>query len=74
MITLKLFPTLRAYLPPGRASCESFTVDPAEIGKQDIRVRDLIAYLELPENKVHMTIVNGTMIRNFNHKIEDRDT
>ncbi len=73
MITVKLFPTLRDYRPSGAPSREAFTLDLAEWPGEIVRIHDVISFLKIPSNKVHVAIVNGKIVRDFDVIIKDGD-
>jgi hypothetical protein len=58
-ITVKVFHTLKRYLPPQWADKAEFTVSLEEIPAETKTVRSLIAYLKLPEKKIGQVILNG---------------
>jgi hypothetical protein len=73
MITVKLFPTLRDYRPSGAPPREAFTLDLAEWPGKVVRINDVITFLKIPSNKVHIAIVNGKIVRDFDVIVKDGD-
>ena len=73
MITVKVFPTLRVYLPPEILVNAGFPLELPDLGRENVRVKDLIDHLKIPKEKVNMAIINGKITRDFNQSIKDGD-
>ncbi|MFC1532410.1 MoaD/ThiS family protein [Thermodesulfobacteriota bacterium] len=73
MITVKVFPTLRSFLPPHIPIGAEFPLDLASLNRETASIEDLITYLNIPEEKVNMAIINGEIVRNFSQGIKDSD-
>ena len=73
MITVKVFPTLRTYLPPEISLKAEFTMELSDMGREKVCVEDLIDYLRIPRGKINMAIINGKITRDFNQAIKDGD-
>jgi molybdopterin converting factor small subunit len=73
MITVKLFPTLRDYSPPGTAPGGRFTIDMSAFGGEVASVGELLAYLRIPPGKVNMAIINGIIVRDVEATLKSGD-
>lgn len=73
MITVRVFPTLRSFLPPGLSGSAEFPLDLTALDMKTVHVKDLIAHLKIPSEKVNMAIINGKIISDLNHTIKEGD-
>ena len=73
MITVKVFPTLRSFLPPKMPGNAEFFVDLSDFGKETGSIEELVTHLGIPVREVHMVILNGQILRNFDRVLEDGD-
>ena len=73
MITVKVFPTLRSFLPPEIPGGAEFSLSLSALVNEAVRIEDLIAYLEIPPERVNMVILNGQILRAFKRVLEDGD-
>ena len=73
MITVKVFPTLRSFLPPEIPGNAPFFLSLSDLAKEAVCIEDLVSYLEIPQERVHMVILNGQILRDFKRVLEDGD-
>ncbi|MFZ7112599.1 MAG: MoaD/ThiS family protein [Desulfatiglandales bacterium] len=73
MITIKVFPTLRPYLPPGIPGKAEFPLDLADLKAESVSIRALIEHLGLSLDKVSLAIINGIIMRDLDQVIKDGD-
>ncbi len=73
-MNLKLFPTLRGYLDSTFDPGTRLQIHLSDIGEGRITLRRLIEYLGLPQRKVHLAIVNGRIVRDFDLSLKEEDT
>ena len=73
MITVKVFPTLRSFLPPEIPGNAEFSLSLSDLAKEAVCIEDLVCYLEIPPERVNMVILNGQILRDFNRVLEDGD-
>lgn len=73
MITVKVFPTLRSFLPPKISESAEFRLPLSDLETEPVRIENLIAYLEIPPERVNMVILNGQILRDFKRVLEDGD-
>ena len=73
MITVKVFPTLRSFLPPEIPGNTEFRLSLSDFETEPVRIENLIAYLEIPRERVNMAILNGQILRDFERVLEDGD-
>lgn len=60
-----MFPTLHDYSPAGTARGERFLLEMSGADGQPVRIRDVVAELGIPADKVGLAIVNGSIVRDF---------
>jgi molybdopterin converting factor small subunit len=72
-ITVKLFPTLYAQAAGELPTGKKLTISLSAALKSQPTIRDLIGHLGLDEKKVHQAILNGQIVRNFNHMLKAGD-
>jgi molybdopterin converting factor small subunit len=73
MITVRVFPTLRSFLPPDLSRSHEFPLDLTALDIVPVRVKDIIVHLKIPIKKVNMAIINGKIISDLNQTINDGD-
>ena len=59
MITLKISPALRSFLPLELAGRDEFPLYLHSFGKEEVAIIDLFARLGLPTDMVTIVIING---------------
>lgn len=73
MITVKVFPTLRSFLPKEIPGDAEFSLLLSDYADGPVNIEDLVAYLEIPPKQVHMVILNGQIVRDFKRVLKDGD-
>lgn len=73
MITVKVFPTLRSFLPQAITGRAEFSLSLSDLSKNRVCIEDLVAYLEIPPQNVNMVILNGQILRDFKQVLKDGD-
>ncbi len=73
MITVKIFPTLRSFLEPEFQGNGELSLPPSEFPNETICIEELVSYLKIPRDEVHMVILNGQILRDFKRVLEDGD-
>jgi hypothetical protein len=58
-VTVKVFVTLRRYLPPELSQQVEFEVSLAALPGEPKRIQDLIDHLHLPQKEIGQIILNG---------------
>ena len=58
MITFKISPTLRSFLPIELAGLDKFPLDLHSLGKEGVAIIDLFARLCLPTDMVTIVLIN----------------
>lgn len=73
-IWVKLFPTLHDYTPAETARGERFSLEMSGAGGEPVRIRDVVARLGIPADKVGLAIVNGLIVRDFERVVAEGDS
>ena len=73
MITVKVFPTLRPFLPPTCPGGTEFSVDLSDLPGERACIEDLISFLRIPRKKVNIAILNGQILRDFKRELKEGD-
>ncbi|MBW1722174.1 MAG: MoaD/ThiS family protein [Deltaproteobacteria bacterium] len=74
MVTVKVFPTLRDYLPSEYPRTDKILLDLSRMGKGGVRVKDLVKFLGIPREKVSVVILNGIIRKDLDMALKDGDT
>lgn len=67
-VELRLFASLRKFLPPGSPRGKCFLELPPETS-----LGDLLSQLRIPQRKAHLVLINGLHGRDFERLLSEQD-